>query len=104
MFLATNRFAQLADLVRAGHTHVRAQMQRELEPCMLRAVNRVLTPGAPASPLHRWVAGITRQMHVTPAADSQERLRLAQAICQRIVNQIGTTDTLVHDVAHTLVA
>src|SRR5262249_51467618 len=101
---STNRFEQLAAQVRAGHTHVRAQMQRELEPGMLHAVNCALNPGAPASPLHRLIAAVSRQMHVGPGAVAEERLRLAKALCQRMVNRIGHMDTHALDPYHTLVA
>jgi len=99
-----NRFEQLAARVRAGHMHVRAQMQRELEPGMLRAVNCALTPGGQASPLHRLIAAVSRQMHVGPSAGPEERLRLARALCQRMVNRIGPLDTHAPDLGHTLVA
>ena len=104
MDLSTNHFAQLAAQVRAGHTHVRAQFERELVPGLLRAVNRVLTPGLPLSPQHRSIAAVSRQMHVTSAAGPEERLRLAQALCQRIVNRVAPMDTEVQDDPHTLVA
>src|SRR5262245_4264859 len=100
----SNRFEQLAAQVRAGHVHVRAQMQRELEPSMLRAINCALTPGVPASPLNRLIAAVSRQMHVGPSAGPEERRRLARALCQRMVNRIGPFDTQAPDGIHTLVA
>ncbi len=104
MDLSTNRFAQLAAQVRAGHAHVLAQFQREMEPCMLRAVNHALTPGAPASPLHRRIALLSRQMHVSPASGPDERLHLARALCQRMVNRLVPMDTEARAAPHTLVA
>ena len=104
MNLSNNRFAQMADQVRAGHAHVLAQFHREMEPCMLRAVNICLTHGAPASPLHRRVATLIRQWHVSPTAGPDERLRVARALCQRMVNRIAPRDTEAHDMPQTLVA
>lgn len=101
---SANHFEQLAAQVRAGHVHVRAQMQRELEPGMLQAVNCALTPGFPASPLHRLIAAVSRQLHIGPAAGAEERLRLARALCQRMVNRIGPLDTQAPDVFQTQVA
>ena len=94
MVQSNNHFAQLAVQVRAGETQVRGQIQRELEPCLLRIVTRALAHDAPALPLHRRIQALTRQLHPAPIKDDDDRRQAAHAVCDWIVNRLAPIDTV----------
>ena len=94
MVLPDNQFAQMAVQVRAGEAQARAQIQRELEPCLLRIVTRALAPDAPPSRLHRRIQALTRQLHPAPVTDDDDRRELARELCDWIVSRLAPTDTM----------
>jgi hypothetical protein len=80
-----NYFAQLAGQVRSGNAHARAELQTEMEPCLLRIMARALDPKAPPSPLHRQLQGLIREQG---GADASQQRRLAQVLSQRVVRRL----------------
>lgn len=96
-----NPFAKLAGEVRAGNTHVKAQMRQALEPCLVRIITRALASGAAPSPLQARIQALSRSLQEA-GGTAPDRQRLAHVLSQRVVSRLAPTPTELASSFHTI--